>query len=78
MPHPGDREPSPRELAAIEREWPLIAAELAVLDAEIAVVTADGRVPELAWRRLTHARQHADRVRPLRAAPRRSPARRTA
>jgi hypothetical protein len=30
------KEPTRRELLAIEAEWPLIAAELAVVDAEVA------------------------------------------
>ena len=33
-------DPSPSDLAAIEREWPLIAAELDLLDAEISYINA--------------------------------------
>lgn len=47
--------PTPAELAAIEREWPLIEAELALLDAEIRVLTADGGPTVLDWRRLRRA-----------------------
>ncbi|WP_225438523.1 DUF6284 family protein [Candidatus Frankia nodulisporulans] len=65
-----EREPTARELAAIDREWPLIAADLAVLDAEITILTADGEVTDLAWRRLAHAHTQALTARPLPAAPR--------
>jgi hypothetical protein len=34
-----DREPSRRELAEIEAEWPLIAADLAELEAEIVALS---------------------------------------
>ncbi|WP_112109286.1 DUF6284 family protein [Parafrankia sp. Ea1.12] len=59
MADPAEREPSARELAAIEREWPLIAADLAVLDAEITILAADEQVSDLAWRRLAHAHAQA-------------------
>ncbi len=61
MSAPVEREPTARELAAIEREWPLIAADLAILD---------GEVTDLAWRRLAHAHTQARTARPLPAAPR--------
>jgi hypothetical protein len=56
-----DREPTARELAAIEREWPLIEAELALLDAQIAILAAEGRVSSLDWRRLRRAERRAAR-----------------
>jgi hypothetical protein len=77
-PDPDGREPRARDLAAIEREWPLIAADLAVLDAEIEVLTADGPVPELTRRRLARAREQARQARPLPIAPRRARPRRSA
>lgn len=40
-----DREPSARDLRAIEREWPAIAAGLAEVDAEIAA--ASGAVADV-------------------------------
>jgi hypothetical protein len=43
------REPSRRELRAIEAEWPVIAADLAAVDEEIAAASAG--VVELASRR---------------------------
>jgi hypothetical protein len=60
-PEASDREPSPQELAEIEREWPLIEAELAVVDAEIRVLTADGGPSPLDWRRLRRAEQRVMR-----------------
>ncbi|WP_018638629.1 DUF6284 family protein [Parafrankia elaeagni] len=80
MADPVEREPSARELAAIEREWPLIAADLAVLDAEITILDTDaaGQVSDLAWRRLAHAHAQARTARPLSARPRRPRVRRTA
>jgi hypothetical protein len=45
-----EREPSVRDLRAIEAEWPVIAADLAVVAAEIA--EASGEVVELASRRV--------------------------
>ncbi|WP_239335059.1 MULTISPECIES: DUF6284 family protein [unclassified Frankia] len=56
---PVEREPSKRELAAIEAEWPLIAAELAIVDAEVAVAAGGG---QLAARRLAAARRSAARL----------------
>jgi hypothetical protein len=50
-----DREPTPQELAEIEREWPLIEAEMALVDAEIRVLTAPVTPSPLDWRRLRHA-----------------------
>lgn len=57
-------EPSARDLAAIEAEWPLIAAELAVLDAEIALINAadQGGPSPLDWRRLRRAEARVTRV----------------
>ncbi len=78
MSAPVEREPTARELAAIEREWPLIAADLAVLDAEITILAVDGEVTDLAWRRLAHAHTQARTARPLPAASRRPQVRRTA
>ena len=46
------REPSARELRAIEAEWPAIAAELAVTDAEIAAARLGDEMSELERRRL--------------------------
>lgn len=57
-----DREPTARELAAIDAEWPLIAAELDVVAAEIAVLASEGPVTALALRRLTNAYRHAEAV----------------
>ncbi len=55
-PRQRDREePSPAELADIEREWPLIDAELAVLDAQIAALSGAGGPSQLDWRRLRRA-----------------------
>ncbi|WP_131831636.1 DUF6284 family protein [Pseudofrankia asymbiotica] len=55
-----DREPTDRDLAAIDAEWPLIAAEIAVVDAEAAVALdlTDG----LAARRLSVARHRLSAV----------------
>jgi len=58
----GDREPTARELAAIEREWPLIEAELALLDAQIAFLSAEGHASPLDWRRLCRAEQRVARA----------------
>ncbi|MDT3445983.1 DUF6284 family protein [Pseudofrankia sp. BMG5.37] len=55
-----DREPTDRDLAAIDAEWPLIAAEIAVVDAEAAVALdyTDG----LAARRLSVGRRRLSAV----------------
>jgi hypothetical protein len=58
----GEREPRARELAAIEREWPLIEAELALLDVQIAFLSAEGQVSPLDWRRLCRAEQRVARA----------------
>jgi hypothetical protein len=50
-------EPTPGELAAIEREWPLIEAEISLLDAEIRILTVEGGPSPLDWRRLRHAQR---------------------
>jgi hypothetical protein len=52
---PDDDEPTPADLAAIEREWPLIEAELAVLDAQIRILAAAGGPTPLGWRRVRRA-----------------------
>jgi hypothetical protein len=49
-----DGEPSPADLAEIEREWPLIEAEMALVVAEIHVLNTD-RPSELDWRRVRRA-----------------------
>jgi len=57
-------EPTRRELAAIEAEWPLIAADLDVLDAEISLIYAEdnGGPTVLDWRRLRRAEAAVTRV----------------
>lgn len=63
MPEPlPDAEPTGRELAAIEEEWPQIAAELAVLDTEIRALTYGVGVCELDQRRVRRQRRAALRV----------------
>ena len=57
MPYFTEHGPSPRDLSAIEAEWPLIAAELEVLDAQIACVTLGGQVSELDVRRVRRAQR---------------------
>lgn len=52
---PYDQEPTPDELGAIEREWPLIDAELALLDAEIRCLSANGGPSPLDWHRVRRA-----------------------
>ncbi|MEV4638338.1 DUF6284 family protein [Actinoplanes sp. NPDC049548] len=54
----------PKDLAAIEAEWPLIEAELYVLDAEIALISAadHGGPSPLDWRRLRRAEARVIRV----------------
>jgi hypothetical protein len=47
--------PTPEDLAAIEREWPLIEAEMDLVDAEIRMLTAVGVPSLLDWRRLRRA-----------------------
>lgn len=47
--------PSVRDLAAIEREWPLIESELALLDAEISFITAGPAASEIDRRRIRRA-----------------------
>lgn len=53
--------PTARELAAIEREWPLITAELALLDAEIAVLTAGAAVSPLERHRMRRVDHRVNR-----------------
>ncbi len=57
-------EPTPRDLSAIEAEWPLIEAELSLLDAEIAIINAADRggLSPLDWRRLRRAEARVTRV----------------
>ena len=62
-------EPTPAELADIEREWPLIDAELAVLDAQIAALSAAGGPSPLDWRRLRRAERRVLSVRLRLTAP---------
>jgi hypothetical protein len=63
MPEPlPDAEPTGRELAAIEEEWPQIAAELAELDAEIRALTFGVGVDELDQRRVRRQRRQVLRV----------------
>ena len=70
-------EPTPDDLAAIEREWPLIEAEMHLLDTQVALLLADRRTTsELDWRRHAPGRtRRAERGRPARRChrPRRSP-----
>ncbi|MGW4462192.1 DUF6284 family protein [Micromonospora sp. NPDC004704] len=54
-------EPSPAELAEIERELPLIAAEVELLDAEITVLSAEPLPTELDWRRVRRAARRVER-----------------
>jgi hypothetical protein len=50
-----DDEPTPEELAEIERESGLIAAELAMLDAEPHILSAEGGSSGVDWQRLRRA-----------------------
>jgi hypothetical protein len=65
-----DREPTRRDLAAIEAEWPLIEAGLAAVDAEIRSLLAADVVDELVVRRARRARRRVLRVVPAVAAGR--------
>jgi hypothetical protein len=56
-----DDEPTPQDLAAIDREWPLIEAELALLDAEITALYSDGGPSPLDRRRIRRAEQRVMR-----------------
>ncbi|GAA0720605.1 hypothetical protein Drose_06875 [Dactylosporangium roseum] len=47
--------PSPADLAAIQREWPLIEAEMALVAAEIRVLTAEPQPTVRDWHRLRTA-----------------------
>ena len=47
--------PSPADLQAIEREWPLIEAEMSLVAAEIRVLTADPQPNIRDWHRLRTA-----------------------
>lgn len=55
LPAVSSEDPSPADLAAIEREWPLIAAELDLLDAEISYVNAGPAASTLDRRRVRRA-----------------------
>ncbi|WP_433215649.1 DUF6284 family protein [Dactylosporangium sp. CS-047395] len=55
---PFDDEPTPAQLAEIEREWPLIEAELALLDAEILCIVAPAGPTQLDYHRLRRAEAH--------------------
>jgi hypothetical protein len=55
------REPTRRELRAIEAEWPLIAAELAVVEAECAALQTGEESSELDRRRLRRAQSRLTR-----------------
>lgn len=50
--------PSPAELAAIQREWPLIEAEMSLVAAEIRVLTAEPQPTVRDWHRLRTAERH--------------------
>lgn len=50
-----DDEPTPADLAGIEREWPLLAADLELLDAEISFINAGQNASELDRRRIRRA-----------------------
>jgi hypothetical protein len=52
-----DDEPTPADLAEIEREWPLLAAELELLDAEIASINAGPAASVLDRRRVRRAQR---------------------
>jgi hypothetical protein len=52
---PDGDEPSPEDLAEIERESGLISAEMALLDAEIRILAAEGDPSSLDWQRLRRA-----------------------
>ncbi|BCJ53398.1 hypothetical protein Asp14428_48730 [Actinoplanes sp. NBRC 14428] len=61
--HPFTRdEPTPEDLAKIEREMPLIEAGIALVDAEIRMLTAIGGPSPLDWRRLRRAEARVTRV----------------
>ncbi|WP_433051148.1 DUF6284 family protein [Dactylosporangium sp. CS-033363] len=47
--------PSPAELEAIQREWPLIEAEMSLVAAEIRVLTAEPQPTVRDWHRLRTA-----------------------
>lgn len=55
------KEPTHRELRAIEAEWPLIAAELAVVDAEVSALQTGVESSELDRRRLRRAQARLTR-----------------
>lgn len=66
---PFDDEPTPKDLAEIEREWPLIEAEMALLDAEILCMRDATGTSDLDWHRLRRAQAHVLReLRKFRAA----------
>lgn len=57
-------EPTPADLAAIDREWPLIAADLDELDAEIRRIYAEdhGGPTDLDWQHVRRARRRVLRA----------------
>lgn len=55
LPVVSSEDPSPADLAAIDREWPLIAAELDLLDAEISYINAGPAASALDRRRVRRA-----------------------
>jgi hypothetical protein len=55
-------DPTPDDLAAIEREMPLIEAGIDLVDAEIRVLTASGGPWPLDWRRLRRAEARVTRI----------------
>jgi hypothetical protein len=55
-------EPTPEDLAEIEREMPLIEAGIDLLDAEIRMLTAIGGPSPLDWRRLRRAEARVTRI----------------
>jgi hypothetical protein len=57
-----DREPTRRDLAAIEAEWPLIEAGLTALDAEIRRLLCADVADELDVRRVRRARRRVLRA----------------
>ena len=55
-------EPTPEDLAEIEREMPLIEAGIDLVDAEIRMLTAIGGPSPLDWRRLRRAEARVTRA----------------
>ncbi|MEV6630077.1 DUF6284 family protein [Actinoplanes sp. NPDC051470] len=55
-------DPTPDDLAEIEREMPLIEAGIDLVDAEIRMLTASGGPSTLDWRRLRRAEARVTRI----------------